>query len=828
MNQGIILLIMVSIVSIVLTLALYDTNKRKWHLEERSYRTEQLIFGVVFGTLAILGTEFGIHYNGAVLNIRDAAPLCAALYFGPEAGIIAGLIGGIERWFAVYWGVGTFTRLACTVGTIVAGAFGALLKKYIFEDRVPGVVYAFGIGGVTEVFHMLMVYLFRGDEALQAHEVISACAPYMIPLVACTVAFPAYFISIFNGKSPFATKRSNRKIAQNIAIGLSISVLIAFVLSNTFQITLQNRLAKANAESMLSQSLTDVVTKLNASEEKEDEIQNLRENISYRHIGSSGEFVAINQNSEIVANRPSIINKENLSKILDDFKSGGEYELNIIKNKEMGNKNDYYFSYAQYKDYYIIGIYPAADADLIKNTSNTLTALLEIVILGVVFIMIYILIRIVVVKDLNTINEVLAAISSGKLDSVVEVNSSEEFTSLSTDINTTVDTLKKYIADAELRVAEELQMAHNIQKSALPSDFPNDDRFEIYANMLTAKDVGGDFYDFYPVGNDKYALLIADVSEKGIPAAMFMMSAKTTIKSIVETGATPAIALMKANEKLYSDNVEEMFVTVWLGIVDLNTGNMKYANAGHNYPVLIKKDGSTVFLKDKPGLVLAGMEKQKYKDYEIVIERGETIYLYTDGVSEAINTDKELFGEDRMLAAISESDIAYPKDICKHVKAKVDEFVGETPQFDDITMLAFRRQVEDNREEKIVTGLEPDSMDRVKEFFDEYIDKNNIFQEKPSKILIIVDEIYSNILQYSNATKAVITVKRDNERIIIEFKDDGVQFNPLESKEPDTTLGIEEREIGGLGLFIVKKTAESVKYKYEAGNNILEIVVKFE
>ena len=269
--------------------------------------------------------------------------------------------------------------------------------------------------------------------------------------------------------------------------------------------------------------------------------------------------------------------------------------------------------------------------------------------------------------------------------------SSSEFASLSDDINQTVLTLKGYIAAAEKRIEQELVFARTIQESALPRNFTFADRheFELFASMKPAKEVGGDFYDFFFVDRDKIALVIADVSGKGIPAALFMMRSKTAIRSLAESGASPAEIMMKANNTLCEGNDAEMFVTSWLGIVDLKTGLMRCANAGHEYPVIRHKDGDYELIKDKHSLALAAMPETKEREYEIQLEPGDRLFVYTDGVPEAIDEKVEQYGTDRRLADLNDLKDLPIQATLEHMSENLANFKGSADQFDDITMLGF-------------------------------------------------------------------------------------------------------------------------------------------
>ncbi|MBQ9415083.1 MAG: serine/threonine-protein phosphatase [Clostridia bacterium] len=240
------------------------------------------------------------------------------------------------------------------------------------------------------------------------------------------------------------------------------------------------------------------------------------------------------------------------------------------------------------------------------------------------------------------------------------------------------------------RIETELNMASSIQADMLPSiypAFPDRPEFDIYATMDPAKEVGGDFYEFFLVDDDHLCMVMADVSGKGVPAALFMMASKIILANNAMLGKSPAQILTDTNAAICSNNREEMFVTVWLGILELSTGKLTAANAGHEYPVLKKADGRFELVKDKHGFVIGGMNGMKYKEYELQLEPGSKLFLYTDGVPEATDAAQELFGTDRMLAALNENTSVDPEAILKQVRRAVDAFVEDAPQFDDLTML---------------------------------------------------------------------------------------------------------------------------------------------
>ena len=264
--------------------------------------------------------------------------------------------------------------------------------------------------------------------------------------------------------------------------------------------------------------------------------------------------------------------------------------------------------------------------------------------------------------------------------------------SMEADMVKYIDNLTVITAEKE-RVSAELEIASNIQKDALPDTFPafpDRNEFDIYASMDPARGVGGDFYNFFFIDDDHLALVMADVSGKGIPGALFMMVSNLVITKRTKDGGTPAEILAYVNGYLSENNRAEMFVTVWLGILELSTGHLVFANAGHEYPAVYREGTAFVILKDKHGFVLGGMDGMIYEDQELQLGKGDKLFLYTDGVSEATDKDNNMFGMDRMIDALNIQPEACPEQILKNVRASVDDFVQEAERFDDLTMLCIQ------------------------------------------------------------------------------------------------------------------------------------------
>ncbi|MBQ9347427.1 MAG: SpoIIE family protein phosphatase [Oscillibacter sp.] len=383
--------------------------------------------------------------------------------------------------------------------------------------------------------------------------------------------------------------------------------------------------------------------------------------------------------------------------VLDDalfpFDIYEEEQLKLFRAKVEGVDSYVMTGWNRQGEYCAITTYPIAEVFESRNAAVAAMLLVVLSVLGGMAALLAVLMNRTVVRGVTRIAASLARITDGDLEERVDVRSAAEFDTLSNDINATVDSLKRLIAEEAARIDAELAYAKQIQLSALPSvfpPFPKRTEFDLYARMDTAKEVGGDFYDFYLLDGDRLAFLIADVSGKGIPAALFMMRAKTMIRNLAEENHSVNEILTLANRGLCEGNDAGMFVTVWMCILNYRTGEAEYANAGHNQPVLRRKDGTFEYLTTRPGFVLAGLKQVKYRKNTLTFHPGDEIYLYTDGVTEANNAEEAMFGEARLAASLNGVPDDDARVLCDRVKADVDGFVGDAPQFDDITMVCLR------------------------------------------------------------------------------------------------------------------------------------------
>ena len=287
-------------------------------------------------------------------------------------------------------------------------------------------------------------------------------------------------------------------------------------------------------------------------------------------------------------------------------------------------------------------------------------------------------------------------ISGGNLENHTQVTTDDEIGSLANSFNLMTDSLQKYITELkevtakEERILGELSAAESIQASLLPRNFAELSKgreFSLYASMTPAKEVGGDFYDYFLIDDTHLGLVMADVSGKGVPAALFMVVAKTLIKNRAQMGGTPAEIMSYVNEQLCENNEAQLFVTAWFAILDLTTGKGVSVNAGHEYPVIRRAEGQFELVIYRHSIALAALEGTKFREHEFELHPGDSLFVYTDGVAEATNTENQMFGTQRMLEALNQDAEAEPETLLRNVRISIDSFVGDAPQFDDITML---------------------------------------------------------------------------------------------------------------------------------------------
>lgn len=913
------------------------------------YMAKQILIGLLFGGVSAFASSYGVEWLGAVVNVRDAAPLSAGLIFGAPAGIISGLIGGLYRWFSVYWGAGTYTQLACSIATILAGFMAAGLRKLMFDNKKPTWGYGVCIAVACEVIHMILIFITNMDNSSKAFEFVKGATIPMVIGNAAAVGCAIVIVSLLSHER-FRRKKDREQISSTFQRWLLACIVIAFLVTSSFTHILQNGMVKVETQEVFTTAINDVeadvkgksdaqllriaeavkeeyesnpdaslmalVEKhgiveinvvssdgiiqkstesdsinydMNSKEQSKEFVDTLKVQDSFvqqysprgkdnsvwrkyaalnltdggfiqvgydaaqfhemlnefvidftknRHVGTNGFVAVLDESLSLVidneyAGKPvSAIGIEPNEEMSNGKTATALYYADIVDGKtDLSEKHLYVFKFVE--GYCIVAAMPEAEAVFMRDASLYTSIFMQVIIFATLFVFIYILIKRVIINNLQKINNTLGRITQGDLNVTVDVRSSQEFSSLSDDINSTVSTLKRYIAEAAARIDKELEYAKQIQLGALPTNFPDNEDFAIYAQMIAAKEVGGDFYDFYKLSDTTVAFLAADVSGKGIPAAMFMMTAKTIIKDLAESGMEVNDIFTKANEKLCENNESGMFVTAWMGILDLTTGNVKFANAGHNPPLLKRADGSFEYLKTRAGFVLAGMEGVRYRTGELTLYPGDRLFLYTDGVPEATNTENKLYGEDRLITFMNQNAAVTATELLPALKANIDEFVGQAPQFDDITMLMFdyKPRKGGKRMTNKTFPAKTEALSDVLGFVEQTLESFECPMKTQMALCVAIEEVFVNVAHYAYPDSEGdmtldIGFAEESRTVTFRMADKGIPFDPLKKSDPDITLSAEDREIGGLGIFITKKTMDSLSYAYENGENILTMIKK--
>ena len=420
----------------------------------------------------------------------------------------------------------------------------------------------------------------------------------------------------------------------------------------------------------------------------------------------------------------------------------------------------------------------------------------------------------------------------GSISKIHEIsNLAEAIDQMELDTLRNIRNLAEAIKKQE-KIDSELDIARQIQESLLPKTFPafpNRCEFDLYASMHAAKQVGGDFYDYFLVDDDHLAFVMADVSGKGVPAALFMMATKIIIYERTMLGGSPAEILEFVNKRICAHNDAEMFVTVWLGILEISTGKITAANAGHDNPA-VTRNGKFEFVKSKRGVVVGAMEDAKYQNFEIQLEKGDKIFLYTDGVPEATNAENAMFSLTETLNAINDLSTGHPKDIVEGVNKMIDVFVGGAPQFDDTTMLCieYAGALDKNKREFSIPA-DKDHLPMLNDLLSDFMQAKKANQKTINQLLVCIEEIFVNVVDHADlpeGSQVDVSVSFADGLLTITFKDSGAKYNPLEKQDPDITLPANERREGGLGIFMTKKLVDNAKYEYVDGQNVLTLEKK--
>lgn len=468
----------------------------------------------------------------------------------------------------------------------------------------------------------------------------------------------------------------------------------------------------------------------------------------------------------------------------------------------------------------------------IKHQTNLAilrTVLSVVAIFAAGMIIICIILKVAVFKKMRLLTNRMNSFVSKKKTHFcpVEIRSSDEvgqladaFNKMGTDIETHVKKIMEMMLEKEQQKTS-LELAQKIQKGFLPNKSFCSVGVNLFAQMKTAKNVGGDFYDYFFVGRNKICIVIADVSGKGISAALFMANAKAVLHDLAIMGRTPSRLIYKTNNQLCKNNPEQMFVTVFAGILDVITGSFTYANAGHNPPAVLI-DGK-IQLLNSTGIAAGLFEDEEYKEKTINLSVGDKLFLYTDGVTEAVSKNKEFYTEKRLVNALKSNIASSPTMTVNSIMQSLNDFTQDREQSDDITMLA----LELCKTESVVVSAVKENLNAIRAL----IEKQKINQSIKMKLYLAAEEIFVNICNYAfdknEKGNVQFEISTSLNSTVMRFIDNGRQFNPLKIDKDINKYNIDS-EIGGLGIFITKKISDELSYEYSNNNNILTIIFNFK
>ena len=799
-------LVLTSLLPVVACVALFLVRKRAAaDLPEKAW---QVIVGVVFGVIAVIGTAASVSVDGAVMSVSDVAPLAAGLFFGGPAGVIAGLIGAVGRMVSAFWGVGSATWVTGALSLVFAGVFGALLRRYVFSYFFPMLAFAFATGVVVEVVHLTLALVVSFGDLTWTFAVLKTCTVPMVLCVAGSTMLSSLALHLLSHQ-PLITPPGQRNVVRILHSRMLIAIVAAFLVTMVFTAIVQTNRSHADTADLLDQSIADVeddirdasdanlldltkraasaipsaadatsgdcarlaadldVAEINvvdangiivastepafigfdmASGEQSEaflvllprggrselvqayqpiaydastsrkyagasivggfvqvgyDAQNFTDDLAAqvdasvknRHVGQTGAFVVVDGEGSVISTHEGV-EVQAADRLVADAEAAGAGRL--FTTTFSGEKC--YAAFQEVEGYRIIALLPASEANASRDTTLLIVAYMEVLVFAALFLVIHAVMKLVVVRGIRRMTAQLKEITAGDLDVEVDVRDATEFASLSNDINMTVGALKTSLAT----VQADLDMAAEIQANVLPTItrvISARDEFELFSSMEPAKEVGGDFYDFFMVDDDHLALVVADVSGKGVPAALFMMLSKTVIKMEALSNLDPAAVLERANADLSEKNDDDMFTTCWLGVLEISTGTLVYADAGHE-KLAVYCDGAWELPAKPNGAVAlavfeqedyAGLpEKYRFRNHVVALRPGDAVFQYTDGVTEATDADEELFGEQRLLDALNGAPSTSPGEVLPFVRERIAGFVQDAPQFDDITMLGLR------------------------------------------------------------------------------------------------------------------------------------------
>lgn len=836
-----------------------------------AYWWRMSILGIVFACTSIFGYYLGVEIPVSedlqglvggpyfVVGNSTIAPVIAGLVFGWPAGVISGVIAFVFRACMGGW-LGWPTSIAL----LFSGLFTAAFSHFIFKDKRPKWYFGFLIAMFVETFNIFLIYLFNTQNVSSTYTLVKQFDFICITFAALTLLLTNVTISLIEKEKILPKKKELKNISIHVQGALFIACIVGMALM-TYSVWAGSALkSEQDYTEIANESLQDVhndvwdrIKDINPfAYEKPENVDRLLDELEVvtknHHVTKQG-FVITVARVQVNGTERKFLKDEVIS-APDDYgfmphdhfeyyQSGVKYTMsncNLPRNQTsfvtindevflMVHTGDPLFVHGGDCISYIVLI-PYSEVDSASGTVFRISLYTNILVIIALFLFAEYFVNQKIVKRVEMMDKSLEEIMDGNLDKELHIEGYNEFTNLSNNINLTVGALKNYAQEVELRIDNELKFARDIQTGSVPTAFPFEKAYNIYAKMEPAKEVGGDFYDYFKMNNGRILFLIADVSGKGIPAAMFMMRAKTLIKSLSSTDIPLEDIVNTANKELCANNEASLFVTAWIGILDPNNGELRYINAGHMNPLLKKKNGKFAEFPNKHNFVLAAMPDYEYKTEIAYLEPGDELVLYTDGVTEAHNPNKELYGVERLINFVNNAQYFNAKQLLDEISDDVVKYADGVEQFDDTTLLIMRYIGNQDivPETAITLKARPTNAVLAVNFVESVLAKYELPPTFIARVSIVIDELFANIAFYAYPQdyvgEATIQVDFRNEAFYLTLIDSGIPFDPTAPREVDTSSSIEDRKRGGLGIFIVKKTMDEMKYEYKDRHNTLNLV----
>ena len=853
-------------------------GKRLWG-QMASYDKRVRILALVFVVAAIASMSFTqlafwsigtIDAKSVYLLLMLGPLIMGAFMFGPLLGGILGLYAGAvlfvhavvfpSDYYEVYFMTPLNTFLLLTAIGAVAGALFSLATKRLPHGAARTaaiaaicVVLSFAASGLIqlntifawgglEYFDQTGKYLLNSPTGVVVQALIDAAGMILLCIISDAVL------------RSFAVEGSKRRLHLVFRSWMLIISFIVFMVVSALIFTIATLYSNDDAAKSMTNEVDYLINQLNKSEnadyegllegyttELDGQVAITDENAIIRASDDknlpAGESLLTWIGYEDYEATPDGANEFFRSIIEDnggiaaiqatDREGAVIMEINVLATGAYDNGNS--------SKGYVAIIRPTAMIYAARFGIMASATLLAIVLIAAIALLASRLLKQVVVRRIDETNDSLEIITDGNLNERVRVRSSLEFASLSAGINTTVAALKGTIAEVEQRNAQDLATAKAIQESALPRDFPpfpDIDRFDIYASMKTAKEVGGDFYNFFLIDDTHLGFLIADVSGKGIPAALFMMTAKTQLQNYMESGLSVGEAVNAANHQLCIGNDAGMFVTAFICVLDFETGELSYVNAGHN-PPLMHRGEAWEWIRNVSGMPLGLFDGLPYDEFSEQLQKDDVLYLYTDGVTEAMDVDGNLFGEDRLDAVLGEYAGMNPRSICVGIRRALAEFALNAEQSDDITMLCLKYGVPPEKKAYMVLPAVDTQLMHVCSFIHEELHRHSAPKSAYNPLDIAAEELFVNVCHYAypDATpdnpgevRIGFEYEANPPSLTVTISDDGIPYNPLaypEATTVDQFDDVNDVPIGGLGILMAKQCVDDMTYEYVDGSNVL-------